>query len=190
MIFGEKETRIGGTRLTQSDFKLFLALWNQMQKISTPDLHFRIADWLEQSWQKQDLSLLLMVFRSAGKSALIGLFAAWLLYRKADLRILVLAADSALAAKMVRNVKRILEAFDAPLAARRLYVHKSFHQTPFLNEMLEWQPGKSKGHDDGLDAVAGALAQEPQRLQRVYGKGSHDWMMSKRSHKAETWFTV
>jgi hypothetical protein len=100
---------MGATAITQADFKLFLALWNQLQNQSTPDLHFCIASWLEESWRRQDPELLLMVFRSAGKSTLAGLFAAWLLYRKADLRLLVLAADSTLAGKMVRNVKRIIE---------------------------------------------------------------------------------
>jgi hypothetical protein len=50
-----------------------------------------------------------MAFRNSGKSTLVGLFCAWLLYRDADLRILVLAADMDLAKKMVRNVKRIIE---------------------------------------------------------------------------------
>src|SRR5690606_2910903 len=35
---------------------------------------------------------------------------------------------------------RILEGFDALLAARRLYVHESVRHTPFLTEMREWQP--------------------------------------------------
>jgi hypothetical protein len=48
-------------------------------------------------------------FRSSGKSTLVGLFCAWLLCRNPDLRILVLAGDFALAKKMVRNVKRIIE---------------------------------------------------------------------------------
>lgn len=92
-----------------ADFKLFLALWNQRQNLTTPDLHFRIADWLEASWDLGLRELLLMVFRSAGKSTLTGVFCAWLLYRDPNLRILVLAADQALAGKMVRNVKRVIE---------------------------------------------------------------------------------
>ncbi len=90
-------------------FALFLALWNRVQGQSTPEVHFRIADWLEARWCGGDRSLLLMAFRSCGKSTLVGLFAAWLFARDPDLRILVLAADLALARKMVRNVKRIIE---------------------------------------------------------------------------------
>ena len=61
--------------------------------------------------------------------------------------------------------KRILEAFDAPLAAGRIHVHADVQATPFITEMREWRP-KGKGHDDGLDAVAGCLLTEPVRLPR------------------------
>ena len=95
--------------VSEADFRLFLVLWNQRMNQRTPQIHLDMALWLETAWKKGDTHLLLMAFRSAGKSTIVGLFAAWLLYRKADLRILVLAADQPLAAKMVRNVKRILE---------------------------------------------------------------------------------
>ncbi len=88
---------------------LFLVLWNQRQGQKTPALHLRMAEWLEQRREKGETRLLLMAFRSAGKSTVAGIFAAWLLYRNPALRILVLAADDALARKMVRNVKRIIE---------------------------------------------------------------------------------
>jgi len=58
---------------------------------------------------------------------------------------------------------RILEAFDAVLAAGRLNVHRRVWDSPFIGEMREWQPG-GKGPDDGLDAVAGCLLAEPVRL--------------------------
>ena len=95
--------------MREIDFKMFTVLWNQMQGQTTPDIHFRMAEWLEHAWVNKDRKLLLMAFRSAGKSSMVGLFAAWLLYARADLRILVLAADFTLAKKMVRNVKRIIE---------------------------------------------------------------------------------
>lgn len=90
-------------------FAVFVAAWNRVQGQRTPEIHLRIARWLESSWNKGDRRLLLMAFRSCGKSTLIGLFCAWLLWRNPDLRILVMAADLALARKMVRNVKRIIE---------------------------------------------------------------------------------
>ncbi|MBU0860123.1 MAG: phage terminase large subunit [Alphaproteobacteria bacterium] len=90
-------------------FALFLTLWNRMQGQSTPAVHYKIATWLAAAWAAGDTRLLLMAFRSCGKSTIVGLFAAWLLWRRPDLRIMVLAADNVLARKMVRNVKRIIE---------------------------------------------------------------------------------
>lgn len=87
----------------------FVRFWNRRQHLGLPDLHKDILRWLEQSWQDGRKELLLLVFRDAGKSTLVGLFAAWLLLRDPGLRILVLAAEQTLARKMVRNVKRIIE---------------------------------------------------------------------------------
>ncbi|MCB9996604.1 MAG: phage terminase large subunit [Rhodospirillales bacterium] len=91
------------------EFGVFLALWNQLQGQDTPVIHFRMGQWLQQAWDRKKTRLLLQAFRSSGKSTIVGLFAAWLIYRQPDLRILVLAADLMLARKMVRNVKRIIE---------------------------------------------------------------------------------
>ncbi|MDH5722932.1 MAG: phage terminase large subunit [Alphaproteobacteria bacterium] len=95
--------------LQVAGFPLFVVIWNQMQGVGTPKFHLEMAQWLEQAWEQKKTRLLLMAFRGAGKSSMVGLFAAWLLYRNADLRLLVLAADFNLAKKMVRNVKRIIE---------------------------------------------------------------------------------
>ncbi len=95
--------------IRDADLKLFTVLWNQCQGQSTPAIHLWMADWLEHAWVTKRRRLLLMAFRSSGKSTMVGIFAAWLLYRNPDLRILVLAADFTLAKKMVRNVKRIIE---------------------------------------------------------------------------------
>jgi hypothetical protein len=90
-------------------FRQFVWLWNRCQGQTTPPLHIEIAEWLERRWREDDRRLVLLVFRSAGKSTLVGIFCAWLLLNDADLRILVLAAELDLARKMVRNVKRIIE---------------------------------------------------------------------------------
>ncbi|MCB1537981.1 MAG: phage terminase large subunit [Rhodospirillales bacterium] len=92
-----------------NDFPLFLSIWNRAQGQTTPHVHFRIAHWLSHRDRAGDTRLLLMAFRSCGKSTIVGLYAAWLLWRDPDLRILVLAADGTLAAKMVRNTRRIIE---------------------------------------------------------------------------------
>jgi len=61
------------------------------------------------------------------------------------------------------KVDRILGHVDAPLHDGRLYAHDSVIAGPLLREMREWRPG-GKGHDDGLDALAGAIsACPPQR---------------------------
>lgn len=87
----------------------FIQVWNHGQNLSTPDHHARMAQWLETCWHDNNQELLLMAFRNAGKSTLIGLFAAWLLNGDPARRIMVLSADHSLAKRMVRNVKRIIE---------------------------------------------------------------------------------
>lgn len=84
---------------------------------------------------------------------------------------------------------RILEAFDAVMAAGSLYIHDSIRKTPFLTEMTEWQPG-GKDKDDGLDAVAGALSLEPVRLKRLYGQGQRPWTPQGDFYQANTFFDV
>jgi len=91
------------------NFDVFAAVWNNHQGQKTPEVHVEIARWLADRWQTGDRELLLLAFRNAGKSTLVGLFSAWLLSRDPNIRIMVLAADLALARKMVRNVKRIIE---------------------------------------------------------------------------------
>lgn len=91
------------------DFPTFVAVWNRCQGLETPRHHLRIAGWLQARWQGGDRHLLLMAFRASGKSTLVGLFAAWMLYRQPEARLLVLAAELSLARKMVRNTKRLIE---------------------------------------------------------------------------------
>ncbi len=93
------------------EFEKFLLLWNKFQGISTPEHHLRIARWLSSVDKSDSRRGLLMAFRSSGKSTIVGVFCAWLLYRNPNIRILVVAADSVLARKMVRNVKQIIETF-------------------------------------------------------------------------------
>jgi len=94
---------------TGLSFQQFVWLWNRSQGQQTPKLHLDIATWLYQRWLCGDRRLLLLCFRSAGKSTLVGLFCAWLLLNEPNLRILILSAEYDLAKKMVRNVKNIVE---------------------------------------------------------------------------------
>jgi hypothetical protein len=90
-------------------FPQFLWIWNHQHGHVTPPLHLRIARWLAERLAKGDHRLLLMAFRGAGKSTIVGQYCAWLLAGDPTLRILVLAADHALATKMVASVRRIIE---------------------------------------------------------------------------------
>jgi hypothetical protein len=86
---------------------------------------------------------------------------------------------------------RIIEGFDAIMAARSLNVHKSVTKTPFISEMQEWQPGKSGAKDDGLDAVAGALSSEPVRIKHSWISGTYqNWQGYSGNHQATIDFDV
>lgn len=56
---------------------------------------------------------------------------------------------------------RILNAIEPILTTGRLYAHVRVQKTPLIAEMLGWSPLGGAIHDDGLDAVAGAIAQNP-----------------------------
>lgn len=92
-----------------ADFLEFLWVWNRDCGQETPRLHRRIARWLDARDAAGDRRLLLMAFRGAGKSTLVGLWCAWQLHRRPETRILVLSADAPLAVRMVATVRRILE---------------------------------------------------------------------------------
>ncbi len=59
------------------------------------------------------------------------------------------------------KVKRILDAIEPLLSTGRLFAHERVKETPMPMEMLGWSPAATAGHDDGLDAVAGALRLRP-----------------------------
>lgn len=108
-------------------------------------------------------------------------------------------ADHGLAAAVIEKVStrnkdiRIVDAFDAPLAAGRLHAHEQVWQTPFIAEMREWAPGQG-GRDDGLDAVSGCLLSEPVRLPRRPQpkpgdvKARANWRPGQQGYKAKTRF--
>ena len=87
-----------------------MVLWLKLMDFNPANHQKQISLWLEKLFNSKDWRKgLLMAFRNSGKSTIVGLFVAWILYFNPNLRILVLAADYALARKMVRNVKRIIE---------------------------------------------------------------------------------
>ncbi len=52
---------------------------------------------------------------------------------------------------------RILDAIEPILTSGRLHAHRRVQSTPLIAEMLGWTPMGGVGHDDGLDATAGAI---------------------------------
>lgn len=95
--------------MAEPGFLEFAWVWNRRHNHDTPAVHRRIARWLESRQSAGDRRLLLMAFRGCGKSTMVGLWCAWLLARRPETRILVLAADAPLAVKMVATVRRIVE---------------------------------------------------------------------------------
>ena len=92
------------------NFFEFVYVWFRLQGLRVPKHQKKMSKWLSFLWNKEgDRQALLMAFRNSGKSTIVGLFCAWVLYTNPSIRILVMAADHALAKKMVRNVKRIIE---------------------------------------------------------------------------------
>lgn len=92
------------------NFLEFAYVWFKFQNLKIPKHQRKMAKWLFDIWQKENnRRALLMAFRNSGKSTIVGLFCAWILYIENSSRILVMAADYDLAKKMVRNVKKIIE---------------------------------------------------------------------------------
>jgi hypothetical protein len=91
----------------------------------------------------------------------IGRFLPSLLRR--ELRLAGVSATVLEQASTTRKERRILDALDPLLAARRLHAHESVWDTPFIEEMREWTPGGG-ARDDGLDAVSGCILSQPPRL--------------------------
>jgi predicted phage terminase large subunit-like protein len=66
-----------------------------------------------------------------------------------------------------RKEDRILDAIEPLLSTGRLYAHRRITQTPFISEMLSWSPMGGAEHDDGLDAVSGAISGTPVALHPI-----------------------
>ena len=62
---------------------------------------------------------------------------------------------------------RILDAIEPTLATGRMHAHARVRQSPLMSEMLGWSPIGSAGHDDGLDAGAGAIAATPMPVRAI-----------------------
>ena len=62
---------------------------------------------------------------------------------------------------------RILDTIEPILNTGHLFMHEKIKQTMLLSEMLAWTPVGSAEYDDGLDAIAGAIAMMPQPIKPI-----------------------
>ena len=88
---------------------IFADEWNKILGYQTPHHHQEMLKFLYDVWQSQNHKGLLMAFRHSGKSTVVGIFAACVLYMHPETRILVLSAHTTLASRMVAHIKNILE---------------------------------------------------------------------------------
>ena len=92
-----------------AEFNAFLDEWNRVLGFQTPTHHRRIMDFLVDALESNPHRGLLMAFRHSGKSTVVGVFAACVLYLRPETRILILSAENGLASRMVGHIRHILE---------------------------------------------------------------------------------
>ena len=85
-------------------FRAFLDEWNRILGFKTPAHHYQIMDFLVGVFTTSPRRGLLMAFRHSGKSTVVGIFAACVLYLYPQTRILILSAESSLATRMVGHI--------------------------------------------------------------------------------------
>lgn len=96
------------TRMITEYFK-FLDEWNKLLNFETPEHHKKIMAFLVDVLENTPRRGLLKAFRHSGKSSVVGIFAACVLYLKPETRILILSAETKLSSRMVSHIKHILE---------------------------------------------------------------------------------
>lgn len=92
-----------------TEFYKFLDSWNAVLGLKTPRHHKQIMKFLVDTLTDNPHRGLLMAFRHSGKSTVVGIFAACVLYLRPSTRILILSAENGLAMRMVSHIKHILE---------------------------------------------------------------------------------
>lgn len=87
----------------------FLDTWNKVLGLQTPQHHKKIMNFLVDVFNNAPHRGLLNAFRHSGKSTVVGVFAACVLYHNPCNRILILSAETGLASRMVAHIKNIIE---------------------------------------------------------------------------------
>lgn len=91
------------------DYYNFMDVWNRYINMTTPTHHQNIMNFLVDVLENKPHRGLLTAFRHSGKSTVVGIFVACVLYMRPNTRILVLSAETTLAARMVNHIRNILE---------------------------------------------------------------------------------
>ncbi len=81
-----------------------------------------------------------------------------------------------------RKSDRIIDSLEPVLSTGRLYCSSHIQSTPLLAEMIGWSPMGGTTHDDGIDAISGAICATPLPV-RPIGKRT-------RTYSANTNFTI
>lgn len=121
-------------------FLVFFLLWARVQRWQVPELHVRIANWLEEC---RDPTRVLLVFRGAAKSTIYAVYKAWQLYCDRSARSLIWAADDKLATKLTRDTLNVLRRH--PLCKGML--------PPKPGAQSFWINGATDARNPSLDAV-------------------------------------
>ncbi|MCR4918087.1 MAG: phage terminase large subunit [Alphaproteobacteria bacterium] len=92
-----------------SEYNNFLDSWNDVLGLSAPEHHHIMMNFLVSVLNDDVHRGLLMAFRHSGKSTIVGIFAACVLFLRPETRILILSAQSGQAERMVMHIRHILE---------------------------------------------------------------------------------
>ncbi|EBW6193563.1 transcriptional regulator [Salmonella enterica subsp. enterica serovar Agbeni] len=86
--------------------------------------------------------------------------------------------------------KRILDAFEAPLSTRFLWVHLRVMDGPMPEQMRDFNPELTDQPDDFLDSGAGAISETPVRIgklvRNITQEEGNNWRPSGGVHEVET----
>lgn len=89
-------------------FLAFYLIWSDLKSWEVPPLHVRVCEWLERFFWSGGRAAVLKIFRGAGKSTIVGVFQAWILYTDGTFRLLDQAADDRVAAKLSKDTRNVL----------------------------------------------------------------------------------
>ena len=66
-----------------------------------------------------------------------------------------------------RKELRIIDSIEPLLTTGRLFSHERVRNSPLISEMFGWSPLAHGEHDDGLDAIAGAIMMPPNPIRAL-----------------------